>query len=33
MVWLIAIWETEHSRLLGDQGLPRAVVRARSRRK
>jgi hypothetical protein len=27
MVWLIAIWETEHSRLLRDQGLPRAILR------
>jgi hypothetical protein len=27
MVWLIAIWETEHCRLLRDQGLPRAILR------
>ena len=29
LAWTIALWETEHSQLLRDQGLPRAVVRPR----
>ncbi|MEO8705646.1 MAG: hypothetical protein ABI867_36785 [Kofleriaceae bacterium] len=27
LVWLTALWETECARLIGDRGLPRAVVR------
>jgi hypothetical protein len=29
LAWLLALWETEHSRLLRDGGLPRAAVRRR----
>ena len=27
LAWLAAMWETEHSRLLRDKGLPRAILR------
>jgi hypothetical protein len=27
LVYVTALWETEHYRLLGDRGLPRAIVR------
>jgi hypothetical protein len=27
LVYVIAVWETEHDRLVRDRGLPRAIVR------
>jgi hypothetical protein len=29
LAWIMALWETEHSRLLRDRGLPRAILRRR----
>ena len=29
LVYLTAVWETEHDRLVRDRGLPRAIVRVR----
>lgn len=30
LAWVTAVWETEHSRLLRDRGLPRAIARLRA---
>ena len=32
MIYLTALWETEHDRLIRDRGLPRAIVVGRSAR-